>query len=146
METFYRKVGRRYIPAGYNVPDIPDGLYWSQKTEYGRRGTSVNYWAGKNPPQPLDLQKLIATMSNDDKLAKYLMALQDGDSDEYQQAKENQGGFVRQPLGLLNFSASDLAVCILRFAFEEMEKGLPPLSHAIHEDQPRYDTKTGKQI
>jgi hypothetical protein len=37
-------------------------------------------------------------------------------------AKEDQGGFVRNPLSLLNFSTRDLATCILRFAFEEMGK------------------------
>jgi hypothetical protein len=81
METLYRKVGRKYIPAGHNIPDIPDGLYWTTKTKYGRRGTSVNYWAGSNPPQPLDIEKLVSIMSQDDKLADYLMALQDGESD-----------------------------------------------------------------
>lgn len=121
MEQYYTKVGRRYVPAGYSIPDMPEGLYWKQKTSHGSRTTSVMHWAGKNPPQPLDIQKLISIMSEDERLAKYIMALTDEDSDEYKKAKEDQGGYVNGPLKFYDWSAQDLATCILRFAFERIE-------------------------
>lgn len=121
MEQYYRKVGKRYVPAGYSTPDIGEGLYWRQKTDYGTRTTSVCHWAGSTPPQPLDVQKLISIMSKDDALCKYIAALTDPDSDEYKQAKEDCGGYVRSPLQFYNWSAQNLATCILRFAFKEME-------------------------
>lgn len=121
MEKYYIKKGRRYVEAGYSMPDIPDGFYFQQKTNYGSRQTSVNYWAGTNPPQPLDFQKLAAIMSNDDKLAKYIATLTKEDSPELAKAKEDQGGYVKGPLQMYNWSFQDLATCILRFLFEEME-------------------------
>lgn len=119
MEQYYIKVGRRYVPAGYSFPDMPEGLYWKEKMPGSSRVTSVMYWAGKNPPQPLDVEKLISIMREDGRLAKYIMALTDENSEEYKEAKENQGGFVKEPLNY-NWSAQDLATCILRFAFKEI--------------------------
>lgn len=121
MEQYYLKVGRKYVPAGYSFPDMPEGLYWKQKGHNSTRITSVMHWAGTNPPQPLDVQKLISVMSKDERLARYIGALTDADSDEFKRAKEDQGGYIRGPLQFYNWSAQDLATCILRFAFEEME-------------------------
>lgn len=121
MEQYYVKHGRRYIPAGYSCPDMAEGLYWKQKTVHGSRTTSVMHWAGSTPPQPLDIQKLIAIMSEDDRLAQFLMKCQDETSEEFQKAKEDQGGYITAPLKLYNWSAHDLAQVILRFAFEEMQ-------------------------
>ena len=122
MEQYYIKKGRKYIPAGYSTPDMGEGLYWRQKTHYGTRTTSVCWWAGSTPPQPLDIQKLISIMSQDDCLTKYIAALTDENSDELKKAKEDQGGYIKGPLQFYNWSAHDLAACILRYAFEEMEK------------------------
>lgn len=121
MEQYYIKRGRKYIEAGYSMPDMAEGLYWRQKTPYGSRTTSVMHWAGSNPPQPLDIQKLIGIMSEDERLAQFLMKLQDETSEEYQKAKGDQGGYISGPLKFYNWSANNLAQVILRFAFEEME-------------------------
>jgi hypothetical protein len=122
MEEYYIKRGRRYVKAGWSMPSMAEGLYWRQKTEYGTRTTSVMHWAGSTPPQPLDVQKLISVMSNDDKLANYIVALTDETSEQYKKAKEDQGGYINKPLRFYNWSAQDLATCILRFVFEQMAK------------------------
>ena len=121
-EQYYLKVGRRYVPAGYSLPDMGEGLYWHQKTPYGSPTTSVCHWAGTNPPQPLDVQKLIAIMSEDDRLVEYIGKLTNPESDEFKKAKEDQGGYIHGPLQLYNWSAQDLATCILRFAFVTAEQ------------------------
>ena len=121
MEQYYLKKGRRYVPAGYSFPDMDEGLYWRQKMPNGTRTTSICHWAGSNPPQPLNIEKLIAVMSQDDRLARYVGKLTDPESDEFKKAKEDQGDFITGPLQFYNWSAQDLASCILRFAFEEMK-------------------------
>jgi len=119
MEKYYIKKGRRYIEAGYSMPDISTGLYFHQKTDYGSRTTSINYWVGVNPAEPVDISALIAIMSKDDRLARYLSALQDENSEEYKKAKEDCGDFVKGPLTMYNWSSQDLAACILRLLYEE---------------------------
>lgn len=117
MEQYYVKVGKRYIPAGYSMPDLADGFYFVQKTPFGRRSTSVNYWAGSNPPQPLDAEKLVSYMSKDDSLARYIIQIQDPNSEEFQKVKEDQG-IKGNEIKITGLGASDLAQCILRFLFE----------------------------
>jgi len=120
MEPYYIKQGRKYVKVGYSYPDLPVGLYWTQENPYGRRSTCVHYWAGSNPPQPLNIERLISIMQNDDSLAKYISGLCNPDSPELAKAIADKNS--RGPLTLGGFSPYDLAQCILRFMFETSEK------------------------
>jgi len=121
METYYVKKGRKYIPVGYNVPDMHDGLYLTEKTGYGRRTTSIAYWLGQPKKQPADLQKLIEVMKNDDRLAKYLSKIQDEESVEFKELKIDFGGYIKESPRIYNISTQDLALAVLRFLYNELE-------------------------
>ena len=119
MEKLYRKLSNgKYEEVGYNLPDVPNGLFFSQKTKHGRRCTSINYWLGGIDTEPVDLKRLISTMSLDDDLADYINDLEDEHSDEFKKLKENNPNI--KPLRLYNMSKMELAQLILRFLFTKM--------------------------
>lgn len=120
MEKLYRKVGRRYVEVGYDIPDINDGFYFTQKTKSGRRTTSVLYWLGKSPKEPVDLEFLADIMQFDNELAKYLMKLCEEDSEEFKELKESNN--IKEPLKFYNISSYDLAQCVLRFLYNKGKK------------------------
>jgi hypothetical protein len=113
VEQYYIKRGRKYIPAGYSFPDLPEGLWFKS----GNRGTSVSHWVGMNPKEPVDINSLISTMRLDEKVAEYIAAIQT-DSEEFKQLEEDCGGYVREKPKIYNISNMDLAACILRKIYE----------------------------
>lgn len=117
MEDYYIKVGRKYVRVGYNLPDMHDGLYYREKN----RTTSVAYWHGRHIPQPINIPLLIEIMRKDDKLSKFLYNIQDENSEEFKQMKENSGGYVKEPPKVYNISAQDLSLEILRFIYKCLE-------------------------
>lgn len=114
MQDYYVKNGRRYERAGYISDNMPDGLYFRQSDKYSTRITSLAYWLGTNPKQPVDVNRLISTMQLDEKLSAYLNSLTK-DSDEFRQLKEDCGGYVKSPIEFYNISPQDLALAVLRF-------------------------------
>lgn len=119
MEKLYRKLSNgKYEEVGYNLPDIHDGLYFSQKTKHGRRCTSIKYWVGDIETEPIDLKKLISTMSLDDDLADFLNELEDENSEIMKSLKKTNEN-VKQ-LKIYNMSKMELAQHILRFLFKKM--------------------------
>jgi hypothetical protein len=123
MEKLYRKLANgRYEDAGYTLPDITPGLYFQQNTEYGSRRTSVNYWLGGVKSEPVNIKRLLDYMAMDDKLSKYIAAIQDEKSEEYQQLKKDCGGYLKSPPKIYEISNFDLSVAILRFLYNESEK------------------------
>lgn len=117
MEKLYRKLKNgRYEEVGYSSLDLPNGLYFSQKTKSGKRTTSVNYWLGNVKKEPIDLQLLINIMSNDDSLALYLMRLKD-DTKDYRELKDGNN-YITEPL-MFNWSPQDLALAVLNFIYKE---------------------------
>ena len=118
MEYYYIKEGRRYRRVGYNTPDMHDGLYFRESKSNSTRTTSVAYWLGTDPKEPVDVNRLVSTMRLDEELSKYIMAIQTN-SDEFEKLKEDSGGFVKHPVKILNISASELAVNILRFIYNK---------------------------
>jgi hypothetical protein len=75
MDTLYRKIGKKYVEAGcdYNIDKQPKGLWFTQKTESGSRGTSLSYWFGDmDINKPIDVKLAIKVMSLDDEVCKYL--------------------------------------------------------------------------
>ena len=119
MEKYYRKLSNgRYEEAGYSCPDMFDGLYFRQSMRNSTRTTSVNYWLGPNPIEPVDLNSLISIMKMDGDLCKYLQKLTDKDSDELEELRKDNG-FIRGPLEFYNWSVQDLAVVMLRFLYNK---------------------------
>lgn len=117
-EYFVRENGR-YKSIGVARPDtMPEGLYFHQKQPTGSRTTSVLHWVGTNPEQPLDINRLLGLMKQDEKLMKYLAAIQRNDSPEYKKL-EVDCGYVVEPPRIYNISMHDLAVAILRYLFEQ---------------------------
>lgn len=74
MDTLYRKVGKKYIDVGALVTnDIPKGLWFTQATEGGSRGTSISYWLGDlNIDKPINLELLVKLMSMDTEVCNQL--------------------------------------------------------------------------
>lgn len=121
MEKLYKKVGKKYVEVGYNLPDIPDGFYFSQKIKNGTRTTSVNYWLGSNPQEPVELQKLVQVMQHDDALASFLNQIQDKNSDEFKKLNNDCNHKLSEATQILNISTHDLSVAILRFIFKQLK-------------------------
>lgn len=114
---YYVKQGKKYIRAGYSSPDMGDGLYFREHKSGSVRTTSVAYWAGL-VPQPIDVNRLISLMRLDDKIAGWLVKIQDENSPEYEKFKEESGGYVKEPPRICNVSMQDLAAGMLRRLYE----------------------------
>ena len=122
MEKYYiKKPNGRYEYAGYSTPNMYEGLYFHQKTGYGSRTTSIAYWVGKNPEEPVDIDLLVGIMNKDGELAEYIGKLQDPDSVELKELKE-ENGHIRGPLEMYNWSRHDLAVILLRFIYNKLKE------------------------
>lgn len=121
MEKYYVKHGNRYVPAGYSLPDLHNGFYFHQKEPRGSRTTSILYWLGSNCSEPVDLNLLVKVMRLDEKVSSYIMKIQDKNSPEYAKLVEDAGGYVKDVPALLNISAQELAVSILRIVYEELK-------------------------
>lgn len=121
MEKYYVKRGKRYIEAGYNVPNLCEGIYFHQKTKFGSRTTSLNWWVGSAPSEPIDTKLLIQIMRIDEDLSNWLMKIQQNNSDEYKQFKENSLGFIKDNPKIYNVSVQDLSVGILRLVYESLK-------------------------
>lgn len=115
MEKVYRKLpSGRYEEIGYNAPDMADGLYFRQTVPYGKRTTSIAYWHGTDPQEPVDIKLLTQIMSMDDEIGTYISRIQDPNSDEFQKLKDDSGGYLTEPPLIYNISPNGLAVAILR--------------------------------
>lgn len=123
METVYRKVGRKYIPVGYNnIPDMTDGI-WLVKSEPGHRSMSCMYWRVGDLKRPVDVVTHAALQSIENDLSLYLMRLGDEKSEEFKYFKDSSGGFVKEPVGFYNVSPSDLVRIMLRRMALHLEDG-----------------------
>lgn len=120
MQQYYIKKGKKFIPAGWNCPNLPEGVYFHQKEPNGSRTTSLNWWVGTNPSQPIDMNLLIQVLRLDDSLARYLNKIQE-DSPEFQALKADAVGHITEPPKIFNISPHELAVAVLRFVYEELK-------------------------
>jgi len=119
MKTYYVKDDNgRYVPVGYNSPDFGEGLYFRQHQKYGKRTTSIAYWVGSGPKEPVDVNRLVSLMKLDEDLARYIGKIQDETTPEYKQLKEDCGGFVKEAPKIYNISHQDLAAAVLRWLYE----------------------------
>lgn len=113
MDKLFRKVGKRYVPVGYDIPDISDGIWMVQTSPSSKRVTSL-LWKVGDIKRPVDVVTHASIQSMEDDVCNYLMKITDENSEEYKEAKEICGGFLRGPIGFSNISPSDMATLILR--------------------------------
>jgi hypothetical protein len=115
MEDMYRKLpSGRYEKVGYwNIPDLSDGIWLVQTNPHSRLVSSL-IWKVGDLKRPVDIVTHASLQAISDDLASYLMKLGDIDSDEYKEAVEIMGGYIRGPIHFSNVSASDIVSLLIR--------------------------------
>lgn len=120
MEKLYRKIGRKYVSVGYEIPDISDGIWMVQSNPGSKRVTSL-MWKVGDIKRPVDVTTHAAIQSMENGLLDYLRKLGDVDSPEYQEAKEICGVLLG-PINLNNVSPSDFITLLLRQISKKIEE------------------------
>jgi len=115
MEDMYRKLpSGRYEKVGYwNVPDLSDGI-WLVQNKPGSKSTSSLVWKVGDLKRPVDIVTHASLQAVADNLVSYLMKLSDDQSDEYKEAVDIMGGYIRGPIHFSNISASDIVSLLIR--------------------------------
>jgi hypothetical protein len=115
MEDMYRKLpSGRYEKVGYwNVPDLSDGIWLVQSDQSSRRTTSL-IWKVGDLKRPVDIVTHASLQAISDDLIRYIMKLSDDQSDEYKEAVDIMGGYIRGPIHFSNISASDIVSLLIR--------------------------------
>lgn len=117
MEQLYKKVGKRYIPAGTNELYLSDGLWLI--TQNKKRMINLTYYIGNiSTPVNLNNHAYLQQFSSD--LGMFIQRLQDVNSDEYKQSKEQLGEWIRGEIKLSSISSQDLASLVLKFLAEKI--------------------------
>lgn len=110
MEQYYIKKNGRYIPAGFSPESSMEGIFFKQYKKNGTRSTSILHWLGK-PESEVNIPDLCKIMQNDDRLADYLIKVQDENSQEFKDS-----GLDRPPK-IYEISMQELAILVLRFIY-----------------------------
>jgi hypothetical protein len=115
MEKLYRKTDKgRYESIGYNgIPDLSDGIWLVQSSPSSRSVTSL-VWKVGDLKRPVDIVTHASLHAVGNKLTSYLMKLGDDQSDEYKEAVEIMGGYIRGPIHFSNISAHDIVSLLIR--------------------------------
>jgi hypothetical protein len=115
MEDMYRKLpSGRYEKVGYwNVPDLSDGI-WLVQNKPGSKSTTSLIWKVGDLKRPVDIVTHASLHAVADNLVSYLMKLGDVDSDEFKEAVEIMGGYIRGPIHFTNISAHDIVSLLIR--------------------------------
>ena len=123
MEKLYRKKANgRYEEASIEYTDqLSDGLWLVQTKPYSRSITSL-FWKVGDLKRIADVTTHAALQGFESELTRYLMKLTDENSEEYKDAQERSGGYIKSPVGYHNISASDLCSLFLRRIAMEIEK------------------------
>jgi len=121
METIYKKVGRKYVPVGYNMPDITDGIWIVQSNPHSKSITSLAWKVG-DLKRPVDVVTHVALQTMADELIHYIIKLSVKDSPEYQEIKKQFGNWITGPIELYNISTSDFVTLLLRKMATIIEK------------------------
>lgn len=123
METVYRKVGRKYIPVGYNnIPDMTDGIWLVQRKPESRSMSSI-FWKVGDLKRPVDIVTHCGLQTLEDDLSQYLLRLTEKDSKEFKELKELCGDWVKEPIGFYNISISQMLSLIFRRMALHLEEG-----------------------
>lgn len=121
MEKLYKKVGNRYVEAGYNSPDLVDGIWLIQSKEHSRSMTNLVFRVG-DLKEPRDVITQGALMSIQDDISSYVLKLTKEDSLEFKNLKSQYAGWVHGPLGVYNISIGDFVSVILNKIAENLER------------------------
>lgn len=122
MEQLYRKVGKRYVEWGFGgIPDISDGIWLIQNNPNSKSQSSL-FWKVGELKRPCDVTTHASIQSMADDITRYLMRLRDVNTDEYKEALEICGGYLKGPVICTNISAADLTMLILRQIAIKCEK------------------------
>lgn len=115
MEKMYRKLpSGRYEYIGYSgIPDLSDGI-WLVKSDQSSRSTTSLIWKVGDLKRPVDIVTHASLQAVADNLVSYLMKLYDIESDEYKEAIDIMGGYIRGPIHFSNISASDIVSLLIR--------------------------------
>lgn len=115
MEKLYRKKSNgRYESIGFNdVPDLTDGI-WLVQSKPGWKSSSNLIFRIGDVKGLVDIttHAALQAMSND--LALYVSKLQDESSDEYLDAKELLGTWIKGPISISGIASADLSSLLLR--------------------------------
>lgn len=111
----YRKLPNgRYEKVGYwNVPDLSDGIWLVQDKKSSRSMTSL-IWKVGDLKRPVDIVTHASLQAISDDLIRYIMKLSDDQSDEYKEAVDIMGGYIRGPIHFSNVSPSDIVSLLIR--------------------------------
>jgi hypothetical protein len=122
MEKLYRKVGKRYVTAGYDFPTLSEGI-WLVQERPGSRRTSSLVWRIGEIKRPVDIATRVGVLALQDDLVDYLRNLSDENSQEYQELKEKLGSYalIGTPQ-ISNIAISDFADAILNRIGSHFEK------------------------
>lgn len=115
MEKMYRKLpSGRYEYIGYSgIPDLSDGI-WLIQNKPGSKSTSSLVWKVGDLKRPVDIVTHASLQAVADNLVSYLMKLGDIESDDYKEAIDIMGGYIRGPIHFTNISASDIVSLLIR--------------------------------
>lgn len=115
MEKMYRKLpSGRYEYIGYSsIPDISDGIWLVQNNKSSRSMTSL-VWKVGDLKRPVDIVTHASLQAVADKIVSYLMKLGDDQSDEFKEAVDIMGGYIRGPVQFANISAHDIVSLLIR--------------------------------
>lgn len=114
MEELYRKKSNgRYQKVISYKDNLSDGI-WLVQTKPNSRSISSLIWKVGDLKRIADVTTHAALQSYEDDLTDYLIKLTDSNSEEYKEAVEQMGGWIKGPIGYSNISARDLCILFLK--------------------------------
>lgn len=102
--------------------DMTDGI-WMVSSKPGVKSMTSLYWRVGDFKRPVDIVTHAGLQMLEEDLSRYLMKLGDKDSEEFKKAKEICGGWLTEPVGYCNISASQLVSLFIRKLSEYLEEG-----------------------
>jgi hypothetical protein len=123
MEKLYRKKANgRYEEYTYGYGgELSDGV-WLVQNKPSSKSISSLFWKVGNIPRLVDVTTHAALQAHNDKLTDYIQKLKDIESEEYKEALQICGGYLRGPVYFSNISAHDIINLILRELSKEIEQ------------------------
>ena len=121
MEQLYRKVGKRYVSAGYNMPDLSDGI-WLVQSKPGIKSISSLVYKIGDVKKPINLVTRASLFTLSDGLASFISDLTKGGTPAAEAMKERLGDWVRGDVSISGIAPYDLADEILNFIASKVEE------------------------
>jgi hypothetical protein len=123
MEKLYRKKSNgRYQEVISYKDNLSDGI-WLVQTTPNSRSISSLIWKVGDLKRIADVTTHAALQSYEDDLTDYLIKLTDSNSEEYKEAVDQMGDWIRGPIGYSGISARDLCILFLKQLAIKVENG-----------------------